>query len=605
MLIFLAGHHPQRAPDAESARRRLEAIVAATPFAALIDFGSWSSAAGSIAFAWAVHRPDAIGELEPVACEETRAVLVAGRPIRWRRDGGADGRDAPRARSHLDGIRDGLDGRFAIVRAEGAALEVRTDVLGAYPVYATTDAHGTFWASGLVGALVGMGVTSGMDAGAVASMLAFGWPLNGQPAARSVRRLPRGVTVRIGPDGTRAVVPAPERIDPVALLRRPVDHEAAARDLVEGVRALADWPGRPTVLPVTGGRDSRVVLAAALAAGIPFEALTAGGPGQPDVVIARELCAVAGVPHRRYVPPDRRWLRTDVALATGLVRLRGATTSLRDGSGFPVAPDDGALPVWLSGQGGEIARGYYGRGRGPEAAVLAVLAARLSGWRPWLRPPLTAAAARRIGAILRRWSREWRRRGATPADLPYLAYLDLRMGFWAAAGHGAVEWTRDTASPLWSWKLMPALLGGSDAEREAETFHRRMVALLAPELAPVPFDDGRTWPDVVAPGRPRPSAPPAPPAAEATVPDRPMTSLTEVQALVRDALGEPRTAELRALLGDRATRRLLETHEERLDERREAWLWNLLTAAGVGATDPPGASPAGADGTFGPEGPDS
>jgi asparagine synthetase B (glutamine-hydrolysing) len=602
MLIFLAGHHPQRAPDAGSARRRLEAIVAATPFAAAIDFGSWSSAGGSVAFAWAVHRSDVMGDVEPVACEENRAVLVAGRPIRWRPDGGADGRDAPRARTHLGGIPGGLDGRFAIVRADGETLEIRTDVLGAYPVYATTDPHGTFWASGLVGALAGIGPDRGIDEGALASMLAFGWPLRGQPAARAVRRLPRGVTLRIGADGARVVEPAPERVEPIALLRRPVDHEAAARDLVEGVRALADWPGRPVVVPVTGGRDSRVVLAAALAAGIPFEALTAGGPGQPDVVIARELCAVAGVAHRRYVPPDRRWLRTDVAVATGLVRLRGATTSLRDGSGFPVAPEDGPLPVWLSGQGGEIARGYYGRGRGPEAAVLAVLAARLSGWRPWLRPPLTLAAERRIGGILRHWSREWRRRGATPADLPYLAYLDLRMGFWAAAGHGAVEWTRDTASPLWSWKLMPALLGGSDAERADETFHRRMVALLAPQLVPVPFDDGHRWPDVAEPDRPRPAAPLPPAAEEPTVPDRPMTSLAEVQALVRDALGEPRTAELRAVLDDRRTRRLLETPEEHLDERREAWLWNLLTAVGVGATDPPGASPAGARRASAPDG---
>ena len=80
--------------------------------------------------------------------------------------------------------------------------------------------------------------------------------------------------------------------------------------------ALADWPGRPNVVPVTGGRDSRVVLAAALRrrAGVrgrhrrrARRSRRADGPG------AR---AAAGVPHsllpagpaREHVerPPPRR-----------------------------------------------------------------------------------------------------------------------------------------------------------------------------------------------------------------------------------------------------------------------------------------------------------
>ena len=43
--------------------------------------------------------------------------------------------------------------------------------------------------------------------------------------------------------------------------------ERAAELLTAATGALADWPGRPNVVQLSGGRDSRVVLAAALAAG--------------------------------------------------------------------------------------------------------------------------------------------------------------------------------------------------------------------------------------------------------------------------------------------------------------------------------------------------
>src|SRR5438067_675793 len=43
------------------------------------------------------------------------------------------------------------------------------------------------------------------------------------------------------------------------------DARRAAADLVETLRALNDWPGRPGVVSLSGGRDSRIVFAAACA----------------------------------------------------------------------------------------------------------------------------------------------------------------------------------------------------------------------------------------------------------------------------------------------------------------------------------------------------
>src|SRR5262249_47158013 len=128
--------------------------------------------------------------------------------------------------------------------------------------------------------------TSAVDAGVVASLIGGGWSLSGDPLWADVRRVPH------------------ER-PPVAawFAGSDFDAEAAAGRLVESRRTLAAWPGRPHVVPVTGGRDSRVVLGAARRAGLDFRAVTVGGPDSPDVQIAQRLCERAGIAHERLEEP--------------------------------------------------------------------------------------------------------------------------------------------------------------------------------------------------------------------------------------------------------------------------------------------------------------
>jgi len=634
MLLFLAGHRAEGGADPEPAAAALRAIVGATPFLPGARVETWRCPSGRVALAWTGHDPTDLGGVEQAVREDDRAALVAGRPIRWRGDGDADGREPIHGAAHLDGILDALDGRYAVVRADRGVLEIRTDDLGAHPVYGALTPDGTWWTSGLVAALVQLGADRSLDAGSVAGLVACSWPLDGQPAVRGVRRLPRGALVRVGSGGERAVVPGRNRLAAAASLPgRPLDVDGAARDLVAGYRALDDWPGRPGLLALSGGRDSRVVLAAALASGRPVDAVSAGGVDDPEVRVARELCAAAGLSHRRHNPPGDRWVGTDPGPATGLVRLLGATCSLF--GGVPVVDSGGPPPLWHSGQGGELARAVYGAARGPAQLVASILAIKLTGWRPRRPLPLATRELLRLRSELARWAAAWRARGARTEDLLDLAYLDLRMGFWAGPAHGAVDWVRTTTSPLWSWKLLPALLSGTFEQRRAETLHRRLVALLAPALLDVPFDDGSTWPEATRPSpaprppataprtagsrlTPRPAdsrpAPDAPPAADApsdraaphraarlgsparAVPPTPAVephagSFAEIQALARAGLASPAGAAVAPLLDLRRTRRLLAMPEDRLGWRERGWTWQLLTATGTGAGEPPGAVP--------------
>ena len=93
------------------------------------------------------------------------------------------------------------------------------------------------------------------------------------------------------------------------------------------------------MVPVTGGRDSRLVLGAALAAGIDFETTTGGEPGHPDVEIGRQLARVAGVPWRILEHDPHGSVTSDWRRAAELLSLTtSGTSSLSDAAGFPFGP---------------------------------------------------------------------------------------------------------------------------------------------------------------------------------------------------------------------------------------------------------------------------
>jgi hypothetical protein len=246
------------------------------------------------------------------------------------------------------------------------------------------------------------------------------------------------------------------------------------------------------VVPVTGGRDSRLVLGAALAAGIDFETTTGGEPGHPDVEIGRELARVAGVPHRILEHDPHGSVTSDWRRAAELLDLTtSGTSSLADAAGFPFGPRDGPLVLWHSGQGGEIARSYYGLGSDEPVDQLY---RAFVGRRPGRTEILGEEGQRLVREQIEAFVQEQLAAGVAPIDVPDMFYLQRRMGTWAGPSHGAVEYVRDTTSPLWSHRMLPDALGLPARERAREMFHLRVLERLAPQLVDIPFEDGRPWP---------------------------------------------------------------------------------------------------------------
>ena len=269
----------------------------------------------------------------------------------------------------------------------------------------------------------------------------------------------------------------------VPLLGAGLDVDAAATDLVDVTRRLADWPGRPSVVPVTAGRDSRLILAAALRADVDFTTNTGGTPGEPDVDVGRALARIAGVDHELIADDPHGGLYSHWRRAAELLTLTaGGTASLADAVGFPFGPRPGPLPLWHSGQGGEIGRGYYTGTGGDADSVYRAFVMR----RPHRRELLSDEGERIVRAQIEQWVESVTAAGAEPEDVPDLFYLLQRMGRWAGPTHGAVEYVRDTTSPLWHRRMLPHLLGLDPAQRAREEFHLRVLDRLAPELAAAP-----------------------------------------------------------------------------------------------------------------------
>ncbi|MFD0823688.1 hypothetical protein ACFQ0D_36405, partial [Micromonospora zhanjiangensis] len=225
---------------------------------------------------------------------------------------------------------------------------------------------------------------TGLDTTALGVQSLVGWQIGLATPFRDVGKLPpggvavlRGATVAIHRYADQALA-VPGRVPPVE--ETVAEMAELLRDFHE--RYLADHPD--TVLQLTGGQDSRLLLAAVPPYRRPgLAALTIDVPGGVESRIAARLSGLCGLDHRI------RWrdegATVDPALAHRLA-LAAATALGCMASPLALAPislveDDLPQNHRLSGLGGEVARGFYYLGQPRHAGTSPQLAQRLARWR--------------------------------------------------------------------------------------------------------------------------------------------------------------------------------------------------------------------------------
>ena len=265
-------------------------------------------------------------------------------------------------------------------------------------------------------------------------------------------------------------------------------------------------------LPITGGKDSRAVLAICLAAGLGerLRLFTRGFDDHPDVIAGRAVAQAAGLPHRR-VPPLGSDIPPDWPLDlfhANIARLAFQTDGGMGGWDLVTGSAVGADTL-ITGHMGELLKAYAKRP--PPAELDPIALVRLQA--PFDPLGLVRGPARdQMAAILADQLADDRARHAGEADLPDLFYLRNRVPNWLGGIRAIKSFERQPVQPLGVPALTALAFLMTPEERKAELAHYRIVERAAPALLAPPFAHQR-WdgalagapqtPPVIAPaGRP-------------------------------------------------------------------------------------------------------
>lgn len=376
----------------------------------------------------------------------------------------------------------GTGGEFAIARLHRCGtLDAFGDTAGLHQLFHAEERPDALASrAALVATLLGRREA---DAGAGLWLAAIGYRVGARSGWRGVRQLQPGERLLGG-----RVVAAP-RLGPVAGVPRGLNAallDEGAGQAMALLRVAADGDA-PMPLPVTGGKDSRAVLALALAAGLRdrLDLFTRGYEGHPDVMVGARIAATLGLPHRREPPlgSDERPDWSVDRFMEAFARLAFQTDGGMGGWDMVTAAAPGRETL-VTGHMGEVLKAYAKREL--PAALDPVALVRLQApFDPLgaIRPEAARRLADEIAAQLEREVAA----GAVPGDLPDLFYLRNRIPNWLGGIRGVKSFERQPVMPLGVPALMALAFAMTPEERRIEAAHHALVARHAPALLAIPF----------------------------------------------------------------------------------------------------------------------
>jgi hypothetical protein len=297
----------------------------------------------------------------------------------------------------------------------------------------------------------------------------------------------------------------------------PVPHDHAGRDnltsaewdevtnsLIANFRSLKSFT-RPLVLFLTGGKDSRLCLALAKAAGLRAEltSVTTGSDDSPEVACARMVADAAGFRH------ERAGMRATAASTTGSIASFDPARAWHRISQHSyryeaiLSPWDGTIDAGratlsIKGFGGELYRRSNAKWfRQHEVATVDAMVRQLirvkEAWDPF------GLLTHEEATFQATWLQCWVERSADVVRLdalPEKFYTDYRLGHW----NGPMEQARPgkvKITPLLFPYAAAKNLELSALARGSERFHYEVMSRAAPELVGIPFLND-AWSDVIA-----------------------------------------------------------------------------------------------------------
>jgi hypothetical protein len=474
------------APDLGPA---LLAAARATPQLDTASLTTQRSPSGRLSHARITHPLEQTPPRRYAAERDDALVLFDGFPIE--QDGSFSAHDAAMLLERWDDLPGRLEGIFSAVRIDLVedTVECLLDALGMARVFVHPGGR-TLLISNSVEAIR---VQAGLDAPdplGVSSLLSLGYVARGRTLLAGVETLLGGGRHRF----SRRRTTFEPYLTPASVLHAAPPMEALPRRLAATTQAAAR-SGAALRCGLTSGRDTRVLLALLIAAGVEREVdfYTSGSPVDLDVRIAQQLADHFHLQHRLLAPAVATGPSWAEQTTSFLVRTDGIANIelISDWLDHEERVDRLALEFW--GGGGEVGRtskaviasllattpllrrSYVGRRR--------LLRRRLGDPAGTLRQETVNLARQHLDAFV-----EQRRVERWPADALLEAFyafefLPARPG----VGVRRASASADLFSPFVSRGYLEHCFSVSPGERYLESPHHALIKNLAPQVDVVPY----------------------------------------------------------------------------------------------------------------------
>lgn len=401
-------------------------------------------------------------------------------------------------------VRDGFDfvgrlqGEFclAVLDPGTRTLACATDPLGSYPLYWMERSGACVMASEVGAVLRATGVTPSVDARAVADYLTIGAVFGNRTLASQVTLVPPGSILRFSEESGVSLTTY-TRLETLFHTRAGNIEEYYERLEATFREAVADAATSDGVLglSLSGGLDSRGLLAAIPGDRSQLRTYTLGVEGCADQVIGAQLAARAGTQHRffrlnaSYLKDFLPNMREMVSLTDGMYLSHGLTEMLA-----VTFLEETGIDVLLRGHGGELAKATLAWPLHTDARVHAMqsldqlvpyLSARANYVSPHLpvRDILTPVAYGRAGDGSRAsFAEALQGTGLSPAEACSFLYLRELNRRFTIPSLELFRVQRDVRLPYLDARFLSVLLGAPAAWRDGTAIHRRLIGIGGPDL---------------------------------------------------------------------------------------------------------------------------
>jgi hypothetical protein len=443
----------------------------------------------------AVQSPQSMAEPRQYVHEDGRTTTTFdGLPMDP--SGGFAAYRADQLAAHWPELIDRIEGRFCVIqlrREPVVELELISDAVGVEQLYFHEDGRSSL-VSNSAGVVQRIVDATEPDPLGVSMFLAIDWVGSDRTLRRAVRVADGAQhwTWRAGDRAwtkhqfwTMAQVGRPDR---------PVDRELVDEvvgDVTRFCEAAAQVTGSLNA-PITGGKDSRMLAAILMTAGLPAKYWTKGDAGSLDLKIGLEIAERYHLPHRVANRPtqaeDGRDPTRDIAgewvgLAEEFVAQNDGLASLFNVGniqGQPKAVD--RIAVTLSAMCAESSREAWGQPwiLGPGGSV-----ARAKTYLPFvmmIRP--TNLVSPDVFALTRQYLRDlvdrWSDAGVPLDNIPAAFYLDERCRRWAPNNPRELAQTEDKVLPFLTRQYVRSALTMRARDRAEQLLHREIIRTLVP-----------------------------------------------------------------------------------------------------------------------------